>query len=237
MGSAAGGARGVTFRLAAIAVAALAAFSALAVVVTVEKAPLPGDRWLLGELQEPGWLVEPAKAVNLAGDHEFVTLIVAFGIAVAAVGRDRVRAGSTRPVVAAFLVAVVFLSLDQEIKKLVESPRPTAAEGFTIHDTSGTFGYPSGHAFSVTVAAGLMAAFAARGSGWQAGGAWWAVAVAAGATQGLARVILGAHWPSDVVGGWLLAAGAVALCVLAGSLAGGPTRGQAGARRKPTRDR
>lgn len=46
----------------------------------------------------------------------------------------------------------------------------------------------------------------------------WRTALAVGAVSvlgvGLTRVWLGVHWPSDVVGGWLLGAMLVALAVV-----------------------
>ena len=68
------------------------------------------------------------------------------------------------------------------------------------------FSFPSGHTATATFAAGLLCiALAARAHrGWLAAsivvGALWAI------VDGVGRVYLGVHWPTDVLAGWLLGA-------------------------------
>lgn len=67
-----------------------------------------------------------------------------------------------------------------------------------------TFSFPSGHASGATVAYGLLAYFA-----WQLLPQPWGHVVAGLLVGlivlvGISRVYLGAHYPSDVVAGWLL---------------------------------
>lgn len=89
------------------------------------------------------------------------------------------------------LGAVVALEI---IKRIVNKPRPS------LHG----YGFPSGHVFGVTVfvvmALYLLWLFEAPGR------VQWAARLAGIAfvlTVGYSRVYLGAHWPSDVVGGLL----------------------------------
>ncbi|MEU6513856.1 phosphatase PAP2 family protein [Streptomyces sp. NPDC046978] len=74
--------------------------------------------------------------------------------------------------------------------------------------------FPSGHAMTATVVCGLLLWLLHR---YGAAGATrlmaWAAAVVSVVGVGLTRVWLGVHWPSDVVGGWLLGALMVTLAV------------------------
>ncbi|WP_142215805.1 phosphatase PAP2 family protein [Streptomyces sp. SLBN-118] len=76
--------------------------------------------------------------------------------------------------------------------------------------------FPSGHAMTAMVSCGLLLWLLARYAG---RGTLWKVSVVAAAVSvagvGLTRVYLGVHWPSDVLGGWLLGACWVALSIAA----------------------
>ncbi|MCX4878890.1 phosphatase PAP2 family protein [Streptomyces sp. NBC_00847] len=115
---------------------------------------------------------------------------------------------------ALWLVATCSLGtlLQQALKSAVDRPRPVWPDPV---DTAHYAAFPSGHAMTATVVCGLPL--------WRLhrcgpGRALWrtalAVAVVSVAGVGLTRVWLGVHWPSDVVGGWLLGAMVVALAVL-----------------------
>jgi undecaprenyl-diphosphatase len=74
------------------------------------------------------------------------------------------------------------------------------------------FSFPSGHALTATLAAGVLLliflpyARERRPLRW----ALWAVALLIAVVTGLSRIALGVHWTSDVLGGWLLGAAVVA---------------------------
>ena len=76
--------------------------------------------------------------------------------------------------------------------------------------------FPSGHAAFAAAAGGLGAWLALRCGRRGLAIAFGVVVVAAGAAQ----VAQSAHWPSDVVGGWMLGGA----CALAGAYAVGVTR-------------
>ncbi|MFJ4183733.1 phosphatase PAP2 family protein [Kitasatospora sp. NPDC089509] len=86
-------------------------------------------------------------------------------------------------------------------------PRPPRVDWAT--GASG-FSFPSGHSFTAAVCAGLFALAVARVRP-SATGAVVAGAVGFAVAVGLSRIYLGVHWPLDVLGGWLLAAGWLAL--------------------------
>ena len=114
-----------------------------------------------------------------------------------------------------FIVTLLLLRLAAtQLKPLFDSPRPTAG----LVEIRGTFdgtGFPSGHATTGVVMALGLSVIAWR----------WArhetVAIALTAMFllvalliGLARIWSGAHWPSDVLGGYAFGVAIVALAVL-----------------------
>ncbi|MFG3041952.1 phosphatase PAP2 family protein [Streptomyces sp. NPDC048330] len=74
--------------------------------------------------------------------------------------------------------------------------------GRTIHD--GSLSYPSGHtAFLTAFALVVAVVVGARPAG------VWAAGIVAGGVMGWAQVLLDAHYPTDVVGGWCTAVAVV----------------------------
>ncbi|MGI5441600.1 phosphatase PAP2 family protein [Streptomyces shenzhenensis] len=115
---------------------------------------------------------------------------------------------------ALWLAAVCALgtALQQSLKAAVGRPRPVWPDPV---DSAHYAAFPSGHAMTATVVCGLLL-WLLRHLG--AGRALWRTAVAVAAVcvlgAGLTRVWLGVHWPSDVLGGWLLGALVVTLAAL-----------------------
>lgn len=101
--------------------------------------------------------------------------------------------------------------LQQALKALVGRPRPVWPDPV---DSARYAAFPSGHAMTATVVCGLLLWLLHR---YGAGRVVWrtamVLAVISVAGVGLTRVWLGVHWPSDVVGGWLLGALVVAAAV------------------------
>ncbi|MET7396481.1 phosphatase PAP2 family protein [Dactylosporangium sp. NPDC005572] len=108
----------------------------------------------------------------------------------------------------AFLLLTVTSASAVRIGVMLLIHRPRPVDRLTA--TSG-FSYPSGHTTSSAIAAGIVIVI-----GWTlltSRRSRIALAVVAGtwaALVGVSRVALLAHWPSDVVGGWLLACAATA---------------------------
>jgi membrane-associated phospholipid phosphatase len=101
------------------------------------------------------------------------------------------------------LVAALAPLLTDQIKNVVDRPRPSWAVSLA---TEVGPSYPSGHAtggIAVWAVCGVALASLIRDPSWAAVFAlpWILVGIAIG----LSRLVLGVHWPSDVVGGWCVA--------------------------------
>lgn len=90
--------------------------------------------------------------------------------------------------------------------------RPTTAQVLQVTEHPGASSFPSGHTmFMVTVATVLMVCFGYRFlRGWMLV-AGWVLAALVVIAIGIARVDSGAHWPSDVLAGFLFAVSWLAL--------------------------
>ncbi len=172
-------------------------FAGLTVAVS-RTTPLPVDRvlheWVLAHRTAP--LVTAALAVTSTGSGLPAYLLAALA-GVIAYGR-RWWVGAPLAVLALLAAQGVRLA----IVNAVDRPRPPTADWAA---SAGGDSFPSGHTTtSALVAALLCAALTRRLHGRRLRVAQ-AVVVAWAGLVGLTRIYLGVHWPTDVVGGWLLA--------------------------------
>jgi undecaprenyl-diphosphatase len=143
------------------------------------------------------------SACAAASEALFAGLLLALFAAV----RGRARAVARRAAVAAAASAGVALLLAQVLARVVDRPRPFVAHPglvtlFAPHAADPSF--PSDHA---------TAAFAIATAIWLHERRWGAAALAAAALVAASRVVIGLHYPVDVIGGAVLgAAVAVVLC-------------------------
>lgn len=101
--------------------------------------------------------------------------------------------------------------VQQGLKSAIGRERPVWPDPV---DSAHYAAFPSGHAMTATVVCGLLLwLLHLYGAGRALRRTALAVAVVSVVGVGLTRVWLGVHWPSDVVGGWLLGALLVALAV------------------------
>lgn len=109
-------------------------------------------------------------------------------------------------------LATLVLHANYAIKWLVESPRPTADQ-VRITEEANFYGFPSGHVMTAMIVYGVIFFLAPALSSRE----WVQKLIRVGAIGAIlitsfGRVFTGAHWPSDVGGGYLW--GGVALLLL-----------------------
>ena len=171
------------------------AFVALAVWVGADSGPLPGERRVLAELHDLGGITHEdalVRLANLTDPLPLAVVAVAIGLVLAGLRRWRDLAYGT------VIVGVVW-AVNPLLKELVARSRPDLWPP-PMELSEHTF--PSGHAANTAAlaAAVILIAWATR---------LRIVAVVAGVTLvvivGLGQLVLGVHYPSDIVAGWLWA--------------------------------
>jgi undecaprenyl-diphosphatase len=161
------------------------------------QAPLPGEvafTHLVQNVDGSGFASLMRVATWIGGSVPMALLTL---LAVAWLLCRRVR------VDAAFIALTIPARLTNEIlKRLIERPRPTAEQVHVLLAANG-FAFPSGHATSAVVFFGLLAWLVCRRlrHPLPRGAAVTLAAIVIGLI-GLSRIYLGAHWPSDVLGGY-----------------------------------
>ena len=154
-----------------------------AVIGSVRAAPLVAPlAWLQGAtlLGSTGWV---AALAGLVGVFEII--------------RGRPRVG----LAAAAAIGLGALA-NSTVKLVVARPRPDLATPIVVEPG---YSFPSGHSLSAMIAYGVIAVLVARSGlpGPMRAAIIGLLAVLV-AVIGLSRVYLGAHYPTDVIGGWLM---------------------------------
>jgi membrane-associated phospholipid phosphatase len=160
-------------------------------------------RWVVDHRTE--FLTELARLTTWLGSGWVVTVLAAVVVVFLAATHKWALAG--------FLVAATAGTafLVQVVKELVGRHRPPLVE--RLVDAGGA-AFPSGHAAQAIACFGALAfvAWRLRTRRPVLGGGLTVVAVIVFGV-GWSRVYLGVHWPSDVLGGWLLGATALLAAV------------------------
>ncbi|WP_063821912.1 bifunctional DedA family/phosphatase PAP2 family protein [Pseudonocardia dioxanivorans] len=210
-------------------------FAALAVAVGTHWAPLIAIDTSMVTAGHAALLAHPgvaaaARVVTDLGSPvavDVVTVVVCVVLAVR---------GRWVPVVALAVARLGELGCETLVKHLLARPRPSLEPALT---TASGFSFPSGHAGGTAAVYGAIALLAlgrphspprgarGRGSPGKRIGTW-AVVIAVVATTAVAssRVLLGVHYPSDVVAGVILGlAWALLACAVAAPLTAALTEG------------
>jgi membrane-associated phospholipid phosphatase len=160
----------------------------LAVSHAVQSAPWPGFEGLM-------------RAVSLAGDDLLLSSAL---VVVACLVLISLRAW--REVVVLLGVVLVGQVLKIGLKQLIARPRPTPdVVNVLLDDVKEAHSFPSGHTVHYVVFFGFLwfLTFALVRTPWLR----WPLLILFGGMVllvGVARIYLGAHWVSDIVGGYLL---------------------------------
>jgi undecaprenyl-diphosphatase len=139
-------------------------------------------------------LIEIARGITWAGDasQRSIVMVVFAGLLA---WRRRFRAALV------MLVAVPLAGVTSSIlKELIARERPELVPHL---DLVTSLSYPSGHAANAAAVLLLGALLLAR----KRKALWIGLAVVGAALVGLSRMALGVHYPSDVLGGWMLGTG------------------------------
>lgn len=173
-------------------------------IVSGDAGPTPGDSQAIDVVDSlrAGWLTDLCKGLSALGST--TVLIVLTAIAAAALGW---RGSIVELVVLVAAVAIILVAVPVA-KEIVDRPRPSGS----LVSSAGA-SYPSGHAAHSVFYAWLALTVAIRlRPGWRFGSALIAAGLALTVAVGLSRVYLGAHYLSDVSGGWALGTTAFASC-------------------------
>ncbi len=163
-----------------------------------------GPSILPGDVAAGRWL----QRWNFPGLAHLVEFANAFGSAKVAIPFSAVLVFALllahHRIEAMIMVAIsVIRPLNAVLKELCDSPRPSG-DLLRIDQNVSGLGYPSGHAMGITLFCGATIWIACRlmAPGWRQR---LIIVAAIGLIllTGFARVYVGAHWPSDVLGGYL----------------------------------
>ena len=183
-------------------IAAAALLVVLALILSADPGPLPGDRAAadLAEAIRGAWLTERVERLTDLGSGYLIWPLVALTALALAANRRWVE--FTQILVA---VAIVVIAIP-ELKDAVGRPRPPDPIG-----TASGFAFPSGHAAQAAWYVFLALIVVRLAPELRRPGLLIGAATLFCVLIGLSRVYLGVHYFSDVIGGWALALAAFTL--------------------------
>lgn len=148
----------------------------------------------LREGRSPDWVISLFQWVTWSGDAAQRSIVM-IGFGAWLLWQQRVRAA---------LVMVIFPALSGATSSILKQLFARARPDVVPHlDLFSNLSFPSGHAtnaMAILLLAALLVPPRHRS-------VWLMLALVGAATVGLSRNLLGVHWPSDVLAGWLWGAG------------------------------
>jgi len=196
---------------------------ALTAAIMANAAPAEYDVPVIRAVQDHSSLSALSTVVNNAGTFWFVpfllaTVLLLAGLRCCAKGIPGWACRSEA--LAAFGIALALLPLNALTKVIVESPRPNAALGVFVDHARHSYGFPSGHVYNDVLFYGVLAIYAPYWAGRRLAMVVRTAALAVIFLAGWGRMVVGAHWPSDVLGGYLWGIAALSLVVALATLIG-----------------
>ncbi len=142
----------------------------------------------------------PEATAIMRGITFFGGTIVGLVILTTAMVVNHVKTGRLRQSAFLAFCLVGALGLSPLIKLIVQRPRPEISPVIDV----GGYAFPSGHATTSMIVFGALAFVLTRRLSWGVNVWIWTAAGTAAFLIGFSRPYLGVHWPTDVVGGWML---------------------------------
>ena len=179
----------------AVAIVAALLFAVLTVVVALHPAPFFFDRPIEVAVQS-------VSGQDFGWFNAFVSAFSGFvGVGVGA-ARDRDHVPAARPATPLVAFSAIYSAVYNVVNIIVRRPRPSGV----AHTTSKLIGYsyPSGHVGFFVWLSVLAMVLLARRLPRPLYIACWFLAAALVLAAGLSRIYVGAHWPSDVLAGFLV---------------------------------
>lgn len=170
---------------------------------------------VMREIQEHATLLGLARPINDAGSHWWLFFGLASVLLLTTpffLHRRFCWCPERSEAAIAFTAGLLLHPLNGILKLVVESPRPGDSLGLFVDQAYAGYGFPSGHVYNSVLFYGIIAIYAPVLLGPRLA---WPVrlgAVAVAFLAGWARIVVGAHWPTDVLGGYLW--GLAILCLV-----------------------
>jgi membrane-associated phospholipid phosphatase len=191
-----------------IAVAALCAVAAAIVAVYVAGHPyIPEDATIENDVQSTNWgpLLLTFPIFSWIGDAKGAVLEAIIFVLVLIFNRRAWILAAASALTGAWYVL---------ISHVINRPRPTTAQVLRVTEHPAASSFPSGHTmFVATVATVLMLCLGRRFLPRWAQPVGWALVVMIVLANAISRVYTGAHWPTDVLEGILIAVAWLAFVV------------------------